>query len=136
MLGAATGLAPLLRGLIELPFALRLIVTVALLAPVGVTLGMAMPLGLSRLAALHPSGVPWAWAINGLASVLASALAVAVAITWGFEVTTLLAVACYLGALAHVRLARWPRRAAAAPAAAAAGEAAPALPARRRPWVG
>ena len=129
MLGAAIGLAPLLRGLIELPFALRLIVTVALLAPVGVTLGMAMPLGLSRLAALHPSGVSWAWAINGLASVLASALAVAVAITWGFEVTTLLAIVCYLGALAHVRLARWPRRAAAAPAATAAGEAAPALPA-------
>lgn len=125
MTGAATGLAPLLRGLIELPFALRLIVTVALLAPVGVTLGMAMPLGLTRLAALHPSGVPWAWAINGLASVLASALAVAVAITWGFTVTTLLAIACYLGALAHVRLARWPRRAA-APAVVAAGEAAPA----------
>jgi hypothetical protein len=77
---------------------------------VGVTLGMAMPIGLRRLSALHPSGVPWAWGINGITSVLASALAIAIAILAGFTVTTLVALACYLGALAHVRLGRWPER--------------------------
>jgi hypothetical protein len=109
LIGAgALGLQPLLRETIDLPFAARIAVTVALLAPVGVTLGMAMPIGLRRLSALHPSGVPWAWGINGITSVLASALAIAIAILAGFTVTTLVALACYLGALAHVRLGRWP----------------------------
>jgi hypothetical protein len=83
-------------------------VSVALLAPVGFALGMAMPLGLRRLAGLHPAGVAWAWGINGIASVAASVLAVVVAILFGFAVATLLALACYLGALAHVLLGRWP----------------------------
>jgi hypothetical protein len=105
---ASFGLQPLLRELIELPFAARVATSVALLAPVGVALGMAMPLGLQRLAALHPAGVAWAWGINGIASVAASVLAVAVAILFGFAAATLLALACYLAALAHVLLGRWP----------------------------
>ena len=68
---------------------------------------MAMPIGLRRLSALYPEGVPWAWGINGITSVLASVLAIAVAITWGFAVATLLALACYLGALAHAAFGRW-----------------------------
>jgi len=105
---AAFALQPLLRALIDLPFAARVAVAVALLAPLGVAMGMAMPIGLRRLQGLHPGGVPWAWAINGVTSVLASALGVAVAITSGFVVATLLACACYLAALAHVALGRWP----------------------------
>jgi hypothetical protein len=105
---AAYGLQPLLRELIDLPFALRVAGTLALLAPAGVALGMAMPLGLLRLAALHPAGVTWAWAINGIASVVASALAVVVAINWGFAIATLVAVAFYALALLHARLGRWP----------------------------
>jgi hypothetical protein len=105
---AAFGLQPLLRALIDLPFAARVAVSVALLAPAGVGMGMAMPIGLRRLVALHPSGVPWAWAVNGLTSVLASALAVAIAITAGFTVATLVACACYAGALVHALRGRWP----------------------------
>lgn len=104
---AAFGLAPLLRGLIDLPFGARVAVTIALLAPFGLLLGMAMPVGLRRLADLEPGGVPWAWGINGIASVLASVLAVAAAILWGFRITTLLAAAWYCAALAHVLLGRW-----------------------------
>jgi hypothetical protein len=94
-------LSPLLHALIELPFAARVAITVVLLAPAGLTLGMAMPLGLRAIEASHPGAVPWAWAVNGVASVLASVLAVAVAITWGFTVVTLLALACYLAALGY-----------------------------------
>jgi hypothetical protein len=105
---AAFGLQPLLRGLIELPFAVRVGVAVLLLAPAGLGMGMAMPIGLRRLAALHPGGVPWAWAVNGLASVLASALAVAIAVVAGFTVATLVACACYAAALVHAARGRWP----------------------------
>ena len=108
IVAAAFGLQPLLRALIELPFALRVASTVAILAPAGILLGMAMPIGLQRIEALHPGAATWAWAINGIASVVAAALAVVVAIQWGFDVATLVAAACYLAALVHAWRGRWP----------------------------
>ena len=118
---AAAGLEPLVHALIELPFAGRLLVAVALLTPLGLALGMAMPIGIRRLAGLHPAGVAWAWGINGVMSVLASVLAIVVAINWGFTAATVLALACYAGALAHAVLGRWP--AAGADTAPAPGDA-------------
>ena len=105
---AAFVLQPLLAALIDLPFPARVALTVALIAPPALLLGTAMPIGLARLRGLHASAVPWAWAINGVSSVLASVLAVAVAITWGFRAVTLLALACYLVALTHALRGRWP----------------------------
>ena len=104
---SAYGLHPLLETVIDLPFAARVAITVVLLAPAGIALGMAMPLGLSRLAALHPRGVAWAWGVNGIASVVASAGAVTVAIVAGFPIATFVALGCYLVALAHVCLGAW-----------------------------
>src|SRR3954453_10318894 len=125
---AAFGLQPLLRALIDLPFAARVAVSVVLLAPAGVAMGMAMPIGLRRLVALAPAGVPWAWAVNGLTSVLASALAVTIAITAGFPVGTLVACACYVAALVHAARGRWPAASAdRGQRADRAGAAAPAL---------
>jgi SAM-dependent methyltransferase len=108
MLAAAWGLQPLLEALIDLPFGARVATTIALLAPAGLLLGMAMPIGLRRLSALHPGTVAWAWGINGITSVLASVLGIAVAITWGFAWATAVAAACYALALAHAALGRWP----------------------------
>jgi hypothetical protein len=107
IVAAAFGLQSLLRAMIGAPFAARVVLTGVLLAPFGLTLGMAMPIGLRRLAALHPAGVPWAWGINGIASVLASALGVAIAVVAGFKAATLVSAACYLVALAHAALGRW-----------------------------
>ena len=39
---------------------------------------------------------------------LASVLAVFVAINFGFAITTLVALACYLAALAHAVVGEWP----------------------------
>jgi hypothetical protein len=105
---AAFALQPLLRGLIDLPFAARVAIAIVLLAPAGLLMGVAMPVGLKRLAGLHPAGVPWAWGINGVTSVLGSVLTIFVALNWGFTVATLLAAACYAAAAAHARLGRWP----------------------------
>ena len=76
----AFGLQPLLRSLIALPFAARVAVSIALIGPVSVGLGMAMPVGLRRFEAMHPTGVPYAWGVNGIASVVASVLGVALAL--------------------------------------------------------
>jgi hypothetical protein len=95
-------LLPITHALISAPFAIRVVVTIFLLAPVGIALGMAMPIGLRRFSARHPSGVPWAWGVNAIGSVLASAAAITLAILFGFRAATVLALVCYLVALADV----------------------------------
>jgi hypothetical protein len=95
-------LLPATHALIAAPFAARVVITILLLAPVGIALGMAMPLGLRRFSAAHPDGVPWAWGVNAVGSVLASAAAITLAILYGFRVATLLALLCYLVALVDV----------------------------------
>jgi hypothetical protein len=64
--------------------------------------------------------------VNGIASVVASALGITVAILGGFPAATLVALACYLVALAHVRLGAWPQGDA-EPAPHSAAAAAPTL---------
>ena len=105
---SAYGLQPLLRYLIDLPFAFRAAIAVAVMAPFGVTLGMAMPIGLRRLEQLEPEAVPYAWGVNGIASVIASVLGVAVAIRLGFPAASLLACACYAAAFAQAARGEWP----------------------------
>jgi hypothetical protein len=133
VLGCAFGLQALLRALIGLPFAVRVALALLLLAPFGLLLGMPMPLGLRRFGALHPRSVAYAWGVNGVASVLASVLAVAVALHFGFAVASLVAGACYLFAFGHAALGRWPEAAALAAPATTRGSAQAARTGRRRP---
>ncbi|MFP3901521.1 MAG: hypothetical protein ACLFXM_11755 [Acidimicrobiia bacterium] len=100
-------LQPLLRSLIDLPFPGRVAASIALLAPVGIALGMPMPLGLSRFSALYPRSVAYAWGVNGIASVLASVLGIVVAINAGYRAASLVAGACYGLALLHAAVGRW-----------------------------
>jgi hypothetical protein len=106
--GTAFGLLPVLRSLIELGLATRIAISIALIAPFGLTMGAAMPIGLRRLEALHPGGLPYAFGVNGTASVVASVMAAAIAINFGFTVASLLAAACYLLALVHAATGVWP----------------------------
>ena len=48
------------------------------LVPTGIALGAALPLGVRALDRAAPLLVPWAWGMNGVTSVLASVLAVAI----------------------------------------------------------
>ncbi|HEY9593041.1 MAG TPA: hypothetical protein VHE79_01095, partial [Spirochaetia bacterium] len=66
------GLDPLMRAGIGLPLPLRIAIAVALVAPVSMALGRPFALGTSSLGAYSDSLVPWAWAINGAVSVLAT----------------------------------------------------------------
>jgi hypothetical protein len=90
---------PLFRLLIGLERWARIAVSVVALAPAGLLLGTAFPLGVRRLAASCPELIPWAWGVNGATSVLGSILAMTVAINSGFTVTLLLGAACYAAAL-------------------------------------
>jgi hypothetical protein len=77
----------------SLPF--RVAFSVALLAPAGVLLGTFFPLGIRRAAAINPDLIPWAWGINGCASVTGSVLAILLAMGYGFTVVWSIAVVIY-----------------------------------------
>jgi len=63
----------------------RILAAVGILAPMGLLMGMPFPLGM-KLASLRPSApTAFLWGINGAASVCASVLAVAIAVTWGIS---------------------------------------------------
>ena len=59
-------------------------------------MGMPFPLGIARVAAKDGDLVPWAWGINGCASVVAAVLATLIAIHAGFTIVVLIASALYL----------------------------------------
>jgi hypothetical protein len=71
---------------------------VLLLASPGLLMGIPFPAGLRRLGAESPDLVPWVWAVNGAASVVASVLAALLALSFGFRLVLLVGAACYAGA--------------------------------------
>lgn len=96
----------LIHACLDLPLAARIAVAVALIAPVGLLLGMPMPLGLRALTTKWAGTEPYAWAINGLLSVVGSVLAVFLSIYAGFTWTLLTAAALY--GLAGSASRSWP----------------------------
>lgn len=86
--------------LLPLPVPLKAAVTAALIAPLAFLMGMPFPMGLARLSQKAPALVPWAWGINGCASVLSPILATLLAIHWGFDGVVALAVGLYFVAAA------------------------------------
>ena len=77
----------------------RAVVSVVLVAPLGVAMGMPFPLGLRSLDGGAADFIPWAWGINGCASVVSAVLASLLAIHFGFNLVILVALICYLAAI-------------------------------------
>jgi hypothetical protein len=78
----------------------RIAVAVAALLPLGFFMGTAFPLGMKAAAAVNPPITPWLWGINGAMSVVASVLAIVVAMTAGISATFWIGTACYAVAFA------------------------------------
>ncbi len=96
--------AALLPALFRQTLGLSLVVKLGLgclaLAPVGFLMGIPFPAGVRFLSGwTYPELlVPWAWGINGAASVVSSILAALLALSWGFNAVMYLGTACYTGA--------------------------------------
>jgi hypothetical protein len=86
--------------LIGWPLAIRVLLTILVIAPLALLMGMSLPLGLGLLGRRHPSLVIWAWGINGFCSVLGSVLAIVAAHAMGYQLTLLTGACLYLGAVA------------------------------------
>lgn len=78
------------------PFVLKVLSTILLIAPLAFLMGIPFPLAMSNLAEHAAQLVPWAWGINGCASVVSTVLATMLAIHFGFSAVILLAALFYL----------------------------------------
>jgi hypothetical protein len=91
--------SPLTTLLVGLPMAMKVMLTMLLIAPPAFLMGMPFPTGLAQLEKMHSPSVRWAWSLNAAASVLGSAAAIFLAIYIGLRMTVVVGGVCYLGAL-------------------------------------
>ena len=80
----------------------------ALVAPLAILMGMPFPRALARLRRLDPGLVPWAWGVNGCASVIGAVLATGLAVHLGQ--TFVIGSAALLYAAAAVAFTRMGRK--------------------------
>jgi hypothetical protein len=65
----------------------RVLVAIVAIAPLGLLMGMPFASGIRWAGDEAKQLVPWAWAVNGGASVFGSTLAVVTSMTYGFTAT-------------------------------------------------
>ena len=78
------------------PMPVRLAVAAALIAPLAMAMGQMFPVALRRLAAGGGALVPWCWAINGFASVVATVAATLLAVEIGFAAVAGIGAGAYV----------------------------------------
>jgi hypothetical protein len=119
------GFDPIAESLLSQGLAVRILLAVVVLTPLGFCLGMFMPLGLgavSRLTDRQEEYVAWSWAVNGFFSVIGSVLTTVLSMALGFTLVQYLALAIYaVAVVAFLRLQRRPALAGEAAAADASG---------------
>jgi spermidine synthase len=93
----AAGLLPIVQGAQTGPAWLRVTVALPLLAPLAIIMGMPFPLGVRSLTG-ERTGLAWAWAANGFASVVAAPLAALAALELGSPALLAGSAICYAAA--------------------------------------
>jgi len=78
------------------PLVARAAVAVAVLAPLGLAMGMPFPLGLRGLAGGRVTGVAWAWGMNGFAAVIAAPASALIGLEAGSAMLMGVAVVAYV----------------------------------------
>ena len=93
----------LFNWLVAIPGIFKIPIAALLIAPLAFLMGMPFPLALSDISNRQASWIPWAWAVNGCASVVSAMLATLLAMHFGFAVVVLVAVLLYLLAAGFLR---------------------------------
>lgn len=88
------------QALQKLSTPLRIFAAVVMIAPLGLFMGMAFPMGMSVAASRQPGLSPWFWGINGATSVCGSVLALGVALFCGISTAFWVGTGCYVVSLA------------------------------------
>lgn len=103
-LALALGAPAMIHWLLPAPIGVRVAAAMLMLAPAGLLMGMPLPRLVAYLRRTQPGLIPWAWAVNGAASVSGSVLATMAALAWGFQMTLFVGALAYAG----VALIAWP----------------------------
>jgi hypothetical protein len=99
---------PVIHHYVAGAFWLRVTLCLALVGPCGFLMGFCFPVGLRWLAMQkQEENLPWMWALNGAASVLASFMAIVISMEFSITVCVLVGAACYL--VGAITLPRWKR---------------------------
>jgi hypothetical protein len=106
LLLASFFLPSLLRAAIALPMTGRIILSVLLIMPFGILLGMPFPSGIQLISKQVPSLIAWAWGVNGFFTVIGSVLALMLSMMIGFQAVLWIAIAIYLLSLFFISSAR------------------------------
>jgi len=77
---------------------LKIAASLLLIAPLAFSMGMPFAMGLSELGSHSEALIPWAWGVNGCASVISAVAATLVAIHFGFTAVMVMALLFYLAA--------------------------------------
>ena len=81
--------------IIQLKLGFRLVIAGMMLMPLGFMMGWLFPIGITTLEKNGRGVLPWAWGINGFASVLAAPLAVMLSMSFGFTTVLFIALILY-----------------------------------------
>jgi hypothetical protein len=73
---------------------LRILASIALIAPAGFFMGMMFPIGMLMSGKYHDLQ-PWFWGVNGATSVFASVFGVIISMQWGITAAYWTGVGCY-----------------------------------------
>jgi hypothetical protein len=95
---ALLGIRPAVLAALDLPWVVRVVLLVVGLAPISLALGFPFPLGLDRFQREGPALLPWAWALNGAFSVVATPLANLLGHGMGLSWLLIAGIFCYTAA--------------------------------------
>lgn len=90
---------PLIHNYAYLSLFYRIVLSLALVVPIGLALGFCFPVGLRWMTRINRAdSLPWMWALNGAASVVAGFLAIIISMEASITISVLTGAALYLGA--------------------------------------
>ncbi|MCI5222375.1 MAG: hypothetical protein D3924_06825 [Candidatus Electrothrix sp. AR4] len=90
---------------LQTPTIVRMIAATVLIFPVGLFMGMPFPLGILTIKNQAQGSIAWAWAMNGLFTVIGGISSVLLSIYSGFRITLIAAMMIYtIALLAYFRL--------------------------------
>ncbi|KPL90153.1 spermidine synthase family protein [Herpetosiphon geysericola] len=95
ILGIRFGLSAIIAAMITAPMATKIMVSIILIFPLGLLLGLFFPTGMQLVRSSGATETPWYWALNGIFGVLCSASAVLISIYFTISVNFYIGVACY-----------------------------------------
>jgi len=89
----------IINSFISLNLILKIILTLIIIAPLGFVMGFPFPMGMR---AIKKELIPWAWGVNGSASVLSPILAILIALFIGYNFVLFIAGLIYLIGLVFI----------------------------------